>query len=85
MDELKAAVKEMLVEGLNLLDTAPTDIGDDTPLFGEGLGLDSLDAVELTVLLKKRYGIEVEDMAAAKPAFQTVATLAAFIEKHRKP
>ena len=72
-------LKSMIVSGLKLEDVSPADIGDDTPLFGEGLGLDSLDAVELVVLVKKRYGVEIKDMEEAKRAFQSIRSLAAHI------
>lgn len=83
MPELKDDLKKFLIEDLRLEDVAPGDIGDDDPIFGEGLGLDSLDAVELVVLLQKRFGVLVKDMAEAKDAFATVNTLAAFIEARR--
>lgn len=83
MADLKSDLKRYLVEDLHLEDVAPEDIGDDDAIFGDGLGLDSLDAVELVVLLQKRFGVLVKDMAEAKDAFATVNTLAAFIEARR--
>ena len=71
----------MLVEELNLEETDPHDIVDDEPLFGEGLGLDSLDAVELVVLVEKHFGVEIKDMDEGRMAFGSINSLAAFIEE----
>ena len=81
MLSLESELKEMIVSGLKLEDVKAEDIDGAAPLFGEGLGLDSLDAVELVVLLKKRYGVEIKDMDEAKAAFASVNTLAEHIRK----
>ncbi|RMG07967.1 MAG: acyl carrier protein [Planctomycetota bacterium] len=81
-EALTARLKRDIVEALGLEDVRPEDIGDETPLFGpEGLGLDSIDALELVVLLEKRHGIKLRDMETSKAAFRSVATLAEFIER----
>ena len=83
MEELKAQIKEMIVRDLKLQGVKPEEIGDDTPLFEEGLGLDSLDAVELVVLVQKHFGVQIEDMDEGQAAFRSIQTLAEFIEARR--
>ena len=78
-NELKAKI----IESLKLQDVTPEQIGDDAPLFGAGLGLDSIDALELVVMLEKHYGIVIKDIEEGRPAFQSVRALAAFIEAKR--
>ncbi len=73
-------LKKILVEELNLEELTPADIDDDAPLFGEGLGLDSLDAVELVVLIQKHFGLEIKDMDEGRTAFQSVRALSAYID-----
>jgi acyl carrier protein len=73
-------LKKILVEDLNLEELTPGDIDDNAPLFGEGLGLDSLDAVELIVIVQKRFGIEIQNLDEGKAAFQSVQSLASYIE-----
>lgn len=74
-------LKKYLIEDLNLEDLKPDNIENDSPLFGDGLGLDSLDAVELVVILQKRFGVTVKDMEEAKEAFISINTLADYIRK----
>jgi Phosphopantetheine attachment site. len=77
---IKEKLKKIIVEELNLEEIQPEDIEDDAPLFGEGLGLDSLDVVELVVLLEKHFGVEVKNLDEGRDAFQSINALASFIE-----
>jgi acyl carrier protein len=73
-------LKEILVKDLNLEELTPGDIDENAPLFGEGLGLDSLDAVELVVIVQKHFDIDIQNMDEAKTAFQSINALASYIE-----
>lgn len=84
MEELIQTLKEQIIEALNLEDITPDDIDANAPLFGEGLGLDSIDALELIVLLEKNYGIKLANAAEGKSIFQSVAVMADYISKNRK-
>ncbi len=77
-------LKSKIIEALKLQDITPEQIDDDAPLFGTGLGLDSIDALELVVLLEKEYGIVIKDIEEGRPAFRSVRTLADFIQA-KKP
>jgi acyl carrier protein len=86
MEEFVLELKKQIIEVLNLEDLQPDDIDNDAPLFGEtemGLGLDSIDALELIVMMEKRYGIKVKDPSIGKEIFKSVNTMAAFIEANR--
>lgn len=84
MDKLIEELKVEIIEALNLEDMEPEDIDIDEPLFGDGLGLDSIDALELIVLLEKNYGIKIEDPKKGKDIFVSVKTMAAYITAHQK-
>jgi acyl carrier protein len=83
MDTLKNQLKAQIIEALNLEDLQPSDIPNDQPLFGEGLGLDSIDALELIVLLDKQYGIKLSNPKEGKAIFQTVDSLAEYVAANR--
>ncbi len=84
MEQLILELKQHLIEELNLEDITPEDIDADAPLFGEGLGLDSIDALEIILILEKFYGVKLANSAEAKPVFRSVKTLAEYIEQNRK-
>lgn len=83
MEELIAKLKEQMIAALNLDGMTPDDIDNDAPLFDKGLGLDSIDALELIVLLEKEYGIRLASPAEGKDVFKSVAVMADYISKHR--
>jgi acyl carrier protein len=84
MDALIDKLKEEIIEQLNLEDVKKEDIDNDAPLFGSGLGLDSIDALELIVLLEKNHGIKVANPQDGKKIFESVRTMAAYIQEHKK-
>jgi len=83
MKNLQAELKESIIQQLNLEDMEPGDIENDEPLFGDGLGLDSIDALELIVLLEKDYGIKLTDPAQSREIFGSINSMAEFIEANR--
>ena len=83
MEELKETLKQQIIEVLSLEEINPEDIVDSEPLFGEGLGLDSIDALELIVLMEKNYGIRLNNPAEGKAIFTSVNSMAEYIAKHR--
>ncbi|MBR4266226.1 MAG: acyl carrier protein [Bacteroidales bacterium] len=83
MDELILKLKREIIETLNLDDMKPEDIKDDEPLFGDGLGLDSIDALELIVLMEKNYGIKLRDASEGKKIFASVKVMADYIKDNR--
>ena len=82
MEDMVLKLKKKMIEVLNLEDMRPDDIDDDAPLFGEGLGLDSIDALELIVMMERSYGIKIKDPAEGKEIFKSVNTMADYIRKH---
>jgi acyl carrier protein len=83
MEELIQKLKEQIIEQLNLEDVKPEDIDENAPLFGDGLGLDSIDALELIVLLEKDYGIKIQDSSKGKEIFYSIKTIAEFIKANK--
>lgn len=83
MSELKLELKEKIIEQLNLEDVSVGEISDNDPLFGEGLGLDSIDALELIVMLDKDYGIKLADPKEGRKIFESIDTMAAYISANR--
>ncbi|MBO4371719.1 MAG: acyl carrier protein [Bacteroidales bacterium] len=83
MENLISELKQRIIEALSLEDMKPEDINPDEPLFGDGLGLDSIDALELIVVLEKYYGIKLNDAAQSKAIFKNIATMADYITKNR--
>ena len=81
--ELKETLKKQIIQFLNLSVT-PEEIKDDEPLFGEGLGLDSIDSIELIVLLGREYGITIQDPKEGRKILVDINTMVAYIEQHRK-
>ncbi len=83
MDQLMANLKRQIIAQLNLKDLKPEDIGDDQPLFVEGIGLDSIDALELIVLLQQEYKIKLASAEDGPKVFYTVRTMAQYITDHQ--
>lgn len=84
MENLKNELKQDIIEALSLEEITPEDIEEDAPLFGDGLGLDSIDALELIVLLERKYGIRLSNPAEGKAVFASVNVLADYVAKNRK-
>lgn len=82
-EKLILRIKEQIIEALNLEEITPEDIDNDAPLFGEGLGLDSIDALEMIVILEKFYGIKLASPAEGKTIFKSVSSIATYIEANR--
>ena len=82
-EELKQQLKKQIVEFLNLTSVKPYEIDDHEPLFGEGLGLDSIDSLELIVLLSREYGVNIQDPKEGRKILVNVSTMAAYVQKHR--
>lgn len=80
---LKMKLKQLIVQELNIQHVSPEQITDDEPIFSDKLGLDSIDAVEVVYLVEKHFDIAIKDMKEARPALQSITTLADFIESRR--
>jgi acyl carrier protein len=83
MDLLTNELKSHIIQSLRLQDITPAQIDDDAPLFGAGLDLDSIDALELVVMLEKNYGIVIKDIEEGRPAFRSIRALADFVQAKR--
>ncbi len=83
MEKLIIELKTEIIKVLNLEDITIEDIGNDDPLFGDGLGLDSIDALELIVLMEKDYGIKLKDANQGRDIFKSILTMAEYISKNR--
>jgi len=84
MEDLISKLKEEIIIQLNLEDKTPADIDSDAPLFGDGLGLDSIDALELIVLLEKNYGLKLDKPEDGRTVFYSVSSMAEFIQSKKK-
>lgn len=81
--ELVNEIKSLIIEHLNLEDVDPTDVDPAAPLFGDGLGLDSVDALELVMLMETTYGAKIASSEVGRQAFATLNSLARFVQQHR--
>lgn len=83
MNELTQTLKEQIIDALNLEEITPDDIDNNDPLFGAGLGLDSIDALELIVILDRHYGIKLANPAEGKEIFKSISSIADYVAKNR--
>lgn len=83
MEDFKITLKQQIIDSLNLQGMKPADIDDNAPLFGEGLGLDSIDSLELMVLLERNYGIKIEDAREGRKVLSSVQSMADYIQQHK--
>ena len=84
LEEIRKEMKQLLVVNLELEDVTPEEIGDDELLFEDGIGLDSLDAVEIVVLLERNYGLSIVDEEQAREIFQSMDTLSRWVYENLK-
>ena len=84
MEDLIVKLKQQLIDELNLEEMTPADIDTDAPLFGEGLGLDSIDALEIMLILERNYGIKIQNPSEGKEIFYSIRTLADYIQANCK-
>lgn len=84
MEDFKRTLKLQLIEALNLQGMQPEEIDDNAPLFGDGLGLDSIDSLELIVLMERNYGIKIEDPREGRKVFESIHVMADYIQANRK-
>ena len=84
MEDLKTVLKSQIIEELNLEGITPDDIKSSDPLFGEGLGLDSIDALELVVIMENNHGVKITDESVGREVLYSIDTMAAYIEENKK-
>jgi acyl carrier protein len=84
IEDLIPKVKQMIIDSLRIEGMSPDEIETDAPLFGEGLGLDSIDALQLVVAMEKEFGVVVPDAATGSTVFASVRSMAGYIAEHRK-
>lgn len=84
MEDFKRALKLQIIEALSLQGMQPEEIDDNAPLFGDGLGLDSIDSLEMIVLLERHYGIKIEDPREGRRVFESIQVMADYIQANRK-
>jgi acyl carrier protein len=84
MEDFKRALKLQIIEALSLQGMQPEEIDNDAPLFGDGLGLDSIDSLEMIVLLERNYGIKIEDPREGRRVFESIQVMADYIQANRK-
>ena len=82
-DELTLQLKQHIIKYLNLLEKTPADIANDLPLFGEGLGLDSIDSIEMVVMMEREYGIKINDPKDGRKIFVNINTIVDYILQHQ--
>ncbi|HWI40989.1 MAG TPA: phosphopantetheine-binding protein [Verrucomicrobiae bacterium] len=83
-EDLVVQVKQMIIDALRIDGMSPEEIDTDAPLFGDGLGLDSIDALQLVVAMENTFGVQVPDAATGTKVFASVAAMAAYISENRK-
>ena len=82
-EELTLQLKQHIIKYLNLLEKTPADIANDLPLFGEGLGLDSIDSIEMVVMMEREYGIKINDPKDGRKIFVNINTIVDYILQHQ--
>ena len=84
VEEIISRLKTLIIERLNLEGMTPDQLDAQAPLFGEGLGLDSIDSIELIVMLDREYGVKINDPKEGRAIFQSIQTMAEFVHQHRQ-
>jgi acyl carrier protein len=84
VEEITSKLKTLIIERLNLESMTPDQLDATGPLFGEGLGLDSIDSIELIVMLDREYGVKINDPKEGRAIFQSIQTMAEYVHQHRQ-